>query len=88
MPFAVHTRVIFRFCGQSGLVTTVSLKVTMGLASQLSVALAKPVRLGLVGSAQSCVMVGGTESAGGIVSTTRMVWTPVAALPLLHVSRQ
>ena len=47
----------------------------------MSVALALPVAAGSVDLSHSTVAGGGQTMAGGVVSTTVMIWLQVAALP-------
>lgn len=81
---AFQTRVIV--AGQVPL--TVSEKVTTGFGSQLSVADALPVLLGLVDTPHVDVVFGGHVITGGIVSTTVIVCTQVALWPQASVACQ
>ena len=72
---AVHVLVIVFSCGQEPGVTTSAKALTVGLLSQLSVAVAEPVWSGVAGSSHSIVTSFGQEISGGLVCTTLMVWT-------------
>jgi hypothetical protein len=64
---AVQVRVIVVGAGQ-GPPATLSMKVTFGVASQLSIAVALPVALGAVEPPQAIVIFPGQVSTGGVAS--------------------
>src|SRR5687768_3680307 len=84
---AVQVRVMVWLPGQlPG--TVLSVKVTTGAGSQLSVAVALPVLLGSVEAEQSIVVSAGQLITGAVVSTTLMVCTQLESLPQLSVAVQ
>jgi hypothetical protein len=62
--------------------------LTVGLGSQLSIAVALPVALGSVEALQSTVVSAGQVMLGAVVSTTLMVCLQSAVLPQLSVAVQ
>ena len=69
---AVHVRVIVLSCGHPP-ATVASLKVTVGAAAQLSVAVAEPVLAGSVLAVHCMVTLAGQVIAGAWLSLTTMV---------------
>jgi hypothetical protein len=84
---AVHVRLTTVVIGQ-GPPITLSVNVTVGIGSQLSVALALPVALGAVESLQARVISDGHTMAGGVASTTLIVCTQLALIPWQPVAVQ
>jgi hypothetical protein len=82
---AVHVRVITYDCGQLP-AASLSLELTLGLPSQLSVALAEPVFDGAVLSSHSTVTSAGTTRSGAVVSTTAIVCTHWLLFPQSSVA--
>jgi hypothetical protein len=77
---AVQVRVTILRVGQ-GPPAILSANVTVGLASQLSVALALPVALGSVEPLQATATSGGQVSTGGVVSCTVIIWLQTFVFP-------
>ena len=70
---AFHVLVIVYSCGQVGEATVTSLNVIVGIASQLSVAVALPVFEGKVLAVHSIVVFAGHVIIGAVLSSTRIV---------------
>jgi hypothetical protein len=83
---ALQVRVIVDSCGHDPAVIT-SPKVIVGVASQLSVAVAVPVLAGAVLAVQVIVTLGGQVIEGAMLSSTVMVCTQVLLLPQSSVAR-
>lgn len=84
---AVHVRLMVCSCGQPPAVVT-SLKVTTGIAAQLSVAVAVPVFAGSVLAVHSIVTFTGHVMAGAWVSSVDMICTHVEVFPQWSVANQ
>jgi hypothetical protein len=82
---ATHVRVIVSSSGQDP-PTTTSLKVIVGVPSQLSVALAEPVVAGNVLAEQEIVMFDGQAMDGATLSSTTITWRQVLVLPQSSVA--
>lgn len=61
---------------------------TVGIPPQLSVAVAVPVNAGNVLSVQRIVTFAGQVTAGGVLSSTKIVWIQVLELPQSSVANQ
>ena len=85
---AFQVRVMVYSCGHVCEATVTSVKVTFGIASQLSVAVALPVFPGKVLAVHSMVTLFGQVIIGGVLSSTRMVWLHVFILPQSSVAFQ
>lgn len=68
--------------------TVTSVNVTTGALSQLSEAEAVPVLAGRVLAVQSIVIFEGQTIAGGVLSSTKIVWLHVLVLPQASVAVQ
>jgi hypothetical protein len=86
---ALQVRLIVYSCGQFPAMVT-SVDVIVGVASQLSVAVAVPLLPpGAVLAVHSMVILGGQNViTGGVLSSTKMVWRHVLELPQSSVARQ
>jgi hypothetical protein len=69
---ANHVRLIVNSCGQAPAIVR-SVDVIVGVASQLSVAVAVPVLAGAVLAVQRMVTLAGHTSAGAVLSSTKIV---------------
>ena len=70
---AFHVRVMVYSCGQVGEAIVASVKLKVGIASQLSVAVALPVLAGKVLAVHSIVVLAGHVIIGGVLSSTKIV---------------
>jgi hypothetical protein len=77
---AFQVLVMVYSCGHAPAAVT-SAEVIVGVASQLSVAVAVPVFAGKVLAVQRMVIFGGQVSTGPALSSTKMVWTHEPELP-------
>ena len=75
-------------CGQVGDATVASVKLTAGIKSQLSVAVALPVFAGKVLAVHSIVVLAGHVIIGAVLSSTTIVWLQVLILPQSSVAFQ
>lgn len=82
---ATHVRVMVLSCGQDAPVV-ISVNVTTGSESQLSVAVAVPVAGGKVLAVHAIVIFGGQVITGGVSSCTRIIWIQVLELPQSSVA--
>jgi hypothetical protein len=85
---AFQVLVMVYSCGHVGEATVTSLKVTVGIASQLSVAVAVPVFAGNVLAVHSIVVLAGHVIIGAVLSSTTIVWLHVFILPQSSVAFQ
>lgn len=84
---ALQVRFSVYACGQDP-ETVASLIVIVGVASQLSVAVAVPVFAGSVLAEHSIVTLLGQDRTGAVLSSTKMVWMQVALFPQSSVAVQ
>lgn len=78
---------IVRSCAHTP-ATVTSVKVTVGVPSQLSVAVAVPVLAGKVLAVHNMVILAGQVMTGATLSSTKIVWLQVLKLPQSSVARQ
>jgi hypothetical protein len=83
---AFQVLVIVYSCGHVGEATVTSVYVIVGIASQLSVAIAKPVVPGNVLDVHSIVTLFGHVIIGAVLSSTTIVWLHVFILPQSSVA--
>ena len=84
---AIHVRVIVLSCGHAP-ATVASLKVKLGVPSQLSVADGDPVLAGNVLAVHWMVMLAGQVITGARLSSTKMVCRQVLEFPQSSVAIQ
>lgn len=82
---ATQVRVMVSSCGHAP-PTVTSVEVMVGVASQLSVAVAFPVLPGKVLAVHSMVVLAGHEIAGGTLSSITIVCTQLLVLPQSSVA--
>ncbi len=84
---AVQVRAIVNDWGQVPGVE-ISLKTTIGVGLQLSVAVAVPVLAGNMAPSQVVVKLGGQVMMGAVLSDTRMLWVQLLLFPQASVANQ
>jgi hypothetical protein len=85
---AFQVRLIVYSCGQVGEAVVTSIKVMVGIISQLSDAVADPVLAGRVDAVHSIVTLIGHVITGGVLSSTVITCTQVLKLPQSSVAFQ
>src|SRR6186997_1142561 len=84
---AIQVRVIVDSCGHAPAIEA-SLKVKLGVPSQLSVAEGEPVLAGKVLAVHWMVILAGQVMTGGVLSSTKIVCRHVLELPQSSVAIQ
>jgi hypothetical protein len=85
---ALHVLVIVYSCGHAP-PTVTSVDVIVGVASQLSVAVAVPLAPPGAVLAEHCIVIfGGQVITGGVLSSTKMVCVQLLELPQSSIARQ